>query len=145
MAYVWGFGLVSPRIGYWERSHSRQSTAALPLSRIPSKNWASSAKCSGLFSSNHSVSITECVVFLNSTRASDNSENNTSSSFAALIFSSTYWGFDRYSGVVSLEKQSFFSFNLTLLISSPSRTASLVRACSRPASSQLRTAAIASG
>ncbi len=78
-----GFGSVSPRIlvlgamapPQLTPTHSCQSTAALPLSRIPRKNWASSAKQSGLFSSNHSVSMIECLVFLNLTRANDNLAN----------------------------------------------------------------------
>lgn len=33
-----GLGLVSRKWGCWERSHSRQDTAALPASMIPRKN-----------------------------------------------------------------------------------------------------------
>ena len=99
-----GLGLGLVKLGWWWRSHSRQDTVALPASRIRCKNWTNSAKQSGLFSSNHSVSITECLVFLNSTRASENVANSASRSFTASIFPSTHWELDSSFSVEVFEK-----------------------------------------
>jgi len=64
-----GLGLGLVKWGCWWREHSRQDTVALPASRMRCKNRTNSAKQSGLFSSNHSVSITECLVFQGATIA----------------------------------------------------------------------------